>query len=57
MLASLSSVVDNLSKFYRKKNAKDAKKEEKSVCDFIDLENNKLNYECKDVKKIVKANK
>ena len=45
MSTSLSSLVDNLSENY-KKNAKYVRKEE-----IVGLENNKLNYECKECKK------
>ena len=52
MSTSLSSIVDNLSEIY-KKECKVCKKRRKikSVCDFIGLENNKLNYKCKEYKK------
>ena len=52
MSTSLSSFVDNLSEIYKKecKRCKERKKI-KSVCNFIGLKNNKLNYECKECKK------
>ena len=45
MSTSLSSFVDNLSEIYKKecKRCKERKKI-KSVCNFIGLKNNKLNY-------------
>ena len=53
MLTSLSSLVDNLSEISKKecKGCKERRKI-KSVCNFIGLKNNKLNYECKECKKI-----
>ena len=52
MSTSLSSLVDNLSEIYKKerKGCKE-KRKIKSVCNFISLENNKLNYKCKECKK------
>ena len=52
MSTSLSSLVDNLSEIYKKecKGCKERRKI-KSVCNFIGLKNNKLNYECKECKK------
>ena len=52
MSTSLSGLVDNLSEVY-KKESKVCKKRRKmkSVCCFIGLENNKLNYKCKGCKK------
>ena len=52
MSTSLSSFVDNLSEIYKKecKRCKERKKI-KSVCNFIGLKNNKLNYKCKECKK------
>ena len=52
MPTSLSSLVDNLSEVYEKecKECKE-KRKIKSVCNFIGLESNKLNYECKECKK------
>ena len=52
MSTSLSSLLDNISEIY-KKECKACKKRRKikSVCNFIGLENNKLNYECKECKK------
>ena len=48
MSTSLSSLVDNLPKIYNKK-CRDANCEFK--CDFIELENNKLQNECNECKK------
>ena len=59
MLISLSSLVDNLSEIY-KKECKVYKEIIKinSVCNFIGLKNNKLNYKCKECKKnVIKTNK
>ena len=52
MSTSLSSLVDSLSEIYKKegKGCKQRKKI-KSVCNFIGLENNELNYKCKEYKK------
>ena len=52
MSTSLSSLVDNLSEIY-KKECKVCEERRKiiSVCNFIGLENNKLNYESKECKK------
>ena len=52
MSTSLSSLVDNLSEIYKKecKVCKERRKI-KSVCNFIGLEINKLNYEWKECKK------
>ena len=52
MSTSLSSLVDNLSVIY-KKECKGCKERRniKSVCNFLGLKNNKLNYECKEFKK------
>ena len=52
MSTSLSIIVDNLSEIYKKecKVCKERRKI-KSVCNFIGLKNNKLNYECKECKK------
>ena len=50
MSTSLSSLVDNLSKIY-KKVCKGCKEKKKSKCDFIGLKNNKLLYKCKECKK------
>ena len=59
MSTSLSSLVDNLSEIYKKKcKGCEERRKIKSVCNFIDLENDKLNYECKECKKkILKVNK
>ena len=59
MSTSLLSLVDNLSEIYIKEcKVCEERRKIKSVCDFIGLENNKLNYKCKECKKkIVKANK
>ena len=52
MSTSLSSLVDNLSEIY-KKECKECKERIniKSVCNFLGVKNNKLNYECKEFKK------
>ena len=52
MSIKLSDLLDNLSEIYNKvcKGCKE-KKEIKSVCNFIGLENNKLSYKCKECKK------
>ena len=52
MSTSPSSLVDNLSEIYKKecKGCKERRKIE-SVCNFIGLKNNKLNYKCKECKK------
>ena len=52
MSTSLSSLADSLSEVYKKecKVCKERKKF-KSVCDFVGLENNELNYKCKECKK------
>ena len=53
MLASLSSLVDNLSKIYKKGcKRSEEKRKIKSTYNFIGLKNNKLNSECKECKKI-----
>ena len=53
MSASLSTLVDNLSEIYKKEceRCEEEKRKIKSVCNFIGLENNKLNYKCKECKK------
>ena len=52
MSTSLSDVVDNLSEIYKKEyKVCEEKRKIKSVCNFIGLKNNKLNYECKECKK------
>ena len=52
MSTSLSSLVDNLSEIYKKEcKGCEEKRKIKSVCNFIGLENNKLNYKCKECKK------
>ena len=52
MSNKLSDLVDNLSEIYKKecKGCKERRKI-KSVCNFIGLKNNKLNYKCKECKK------
>ena len=52
MSTSLSSLFDKLSEIYKKeyKGCEEIRKI-KSVCNFIGLENNKLNYRCKKCKK------
>ena len=52
MSTSASKLVDNLSEIYSKecKGCKERKKN-KSTCDLIKLENNKLHYKCKECKK------
>ena len=59
MWTSLSSLADNLSEIYKKEwKVCEKRRKIKSVCNFIGLENNKLNYECKECKKkVVKTNK
>ena len=53
MLASLSSLVDNLSKIYKKGcKRSEEKRKIKSTYNFIGLKNNKLNSECKECIKI-----
>ena len=52
MSTSLSSLADNLSEIYRKEcNVCEERRKIKSVCNFIGLENKKLNYKCKECKK------
>ena len=52
MLSSLSSFVDNLSETYKKEcKGCEERRKIKSLSNFIGLENNKLNYECKEFKK------
>ena len=52
MSTSLSSLVDNLSEIYKKEcKGCEEKRKIKSVCNLIDLENNKLNTNAKNVKK------
>ena len=52
MSTSLLSLVDNLSEIYKKEcKGCEEKRKIKSVCIFIGLENNKLNYKCKEYKK------
>ena len=49
MLTSLSSLVDNLSEIFKTKCIGcEERRKIKSVCNFIGLKNNKLNYECKE---------
>ena len=54
MSTSISSLVDNLSEIYQKecKGCKERRKI-KSVCNFIGLKNNKLNYKCEECKKMM----
>ena len=52
MSTSLSNLVDNLSEIYKKEcKVCEERRKIKSVCNFIGLENNKLNYKCKECKK------
>ena len=52
MPTSLSHLVDNLSEIYKKEcKACMERKNIKSECDFIELENNKLRYKCKECEK------
>ena len=52
MSTSLSSLADNLSEVYKKEcKGCEEKRNIKSVCNFIGLRNNKLNYKCKKCKK------
>ena len=52
MSSSLSRLVDNLSEIYKKEcKGCEERRKIKSVCNFIGLENNKLNYKCKECKK------
>ena len=52
MSTTLSSLVENLSEIYKKEcKICEERRKIKSVCNFIGLENNKLNYECKECKK------
>ena len=54
MSTLLSKLVDNLSKIYKKEYKGCGERNQiKSVCSFIGLKNNKLNYECKECKKDV----
>ena len=49
MSISVSSLVDNLFEIYKKEyKGCEERRKVKSVCDFIGLKNNKLNYECKE---------
>ena len=51
MSTSLWSLLDNLSEIYEKEcKVCEEKRKIKSVCNFIGLKNNKLNYECKEYK-------
>ena len=54
MSTSISSLVDNLSEIYQKecKGCKERRKI-KSVCNFIGLKNNKLNYKHEQCKKMM----
>ena len=52
MSTSLSKLVDNVSEIYKKEcKGCEERRKIKSVCNFIGLKNNKLNYECKECKK------
>ena len=52
MSTSLSSLFDNLSEIYKKECKEcEEKRKIKSVCNFIGLENDKLNSKCKECKK------
>ena len=52
MSASLSSLVDNLPKVYKKEcKVFEEGRKIKLVCSFIGLENNELNCKCKECKK------
>ena len=52
MSSKLLDLADNLSKIYNKKwKGCQERKKIKSVCDFIELKNNKLYYKCKECKK------
>ena len=52
MSTSLSKLVDDLSGIYKKEcKGCEERRKIKSVCNFIVLKNNKLNYECKECKK------
>ena len=49
MLTSLSDLADNLSEINKKEcKASMEKRNIKSECDFIEFENNGLNYKCKE---------
>ena len=51
MSTSLSKYVDNLSEIYKKEcKVCEERRNIKSVCNFIGLKYNKLNYECKECK-------
>ena len=52
MSTSLSSLVDNLSEIYKKEcKVCEERRKIKLVFNFLGLENNELNYECKECKK------
>ena len=52
MSASLSNLVNNLSEIYKKEyKGFEERRKIKSVCSFIGLKNNKLNYEYKECNK------
>ena len=52
ILTSLSSLFDNLSEIYKKEcNRCRDRKKMRSVCNLTGLENNKLNYKCKECEK------
>ena len=48
MSTLISSLADNLPEIYNKEWRECQKRKIKSVCDFIELKNNKLHYNCKD---------
>ena len=51
MSTSLASLVDNLCEIYKKEWKRcEERRKIKSLCNFIGLKNNKLNYECKEFK-------
>ena len=52
MSTSLSSLVDNLSEIYKKEwKLSEERRKIISVCDFIGLENNEVDYKCKECEK------
>ena len=52
MSTSLSKLIDNISEIYKNEcKGCEERRKIKSVCNFIGLKNNKLNYECKECKK------
>ena len=52
MQSKLSDLVDNLSGINNKECKSCMEKKIKSVCEFIGFKNNRLNYKCKECKKI-----